>query len=219
MELSKQAKRMAARRGYLLSRYTSRHRAQWLKEVDAVKRERILLLDHGEACQILSAVEATARIPGDLAELGVASGASARLIAKHAGERTLHLFDTFEGLPAPETGDSAKFAAGDFRNHLEDVRKYLAGLNCRFYKGLFPATAAPVANLQFSFVHLDVDLYESTRAGLEFFYPRMSRGGIIISHDYLSADGVDRAVAEFFADKPEPVIEMVGGYQCLVVKL
>jgi len=219
VELSNRAKTFAARKGFLLSRYTSGHRARWLKEVDEVKRERILLLDHGEACQILSAVEATVRIPGDLAELGVASGASAKLIAAHAGQRVLHLFDTFAGLPAPDAADSAKFQAGDFHNQLEDVRQYLEGKNCRFYKGLFPATAAAVAGERFSFVHLDVDLYESTRAGLEFFYPRMSRGGIIISHDYLSAVGVNRAVAEFFADKPEPVIEMASGYQCLVVKV
>ena len=219
MDLRKTAKQFCAQRGYLLSRYNIGHRARWMKEVDQVKAERMLLLDHGEACQIISAVEATARIPGDMAELGVASGASARLILAHGGGRMLHLFDTFEGLPAPAAADSAKFAEGDFLNRLEDVQQYLAGANCRFHQGLFPATAAPVADRLFSFVHLDVDLYASTRAGLEFFYPRMSRGGIIISHDYLSADGVNRAVSEFFVDKPEPVVELVSGYQCMIVKL
>ena len=68
-------------------------------------------------------------------------------------------------------------------------------------------------------MHLDVDLYESTRAGLEFFYPRMTPGGIIISHDYLSADGVNRAFQEIFASKPERPLELVSGYQCMIVKL
>jgi O-methyltransferase len=67
-------------------------------------------------------------------------------------------------------------------------------------------------------VHLDADLYESTMAGLEFFYPRMPPGAILICHDYLSSEGVNAAFGEFFADKPEPVIELTG-YQCLVVKV
>ena len=58
---------------------------------------------------------------------------------------------------------------------------------------------------------------ESTIEALKFFYPRMSPGGVILCHDYLSAAGVDKAYAEFFADKVEPVIEL-SGYQCLVVK-
>lgn len=46
----------------------------------------------------------------------------------------------------------------------------------------------------------------------------MSPGGIILCHDFTSADGVDRALEEFFAGKPEPIIEL-SGYQCLIVKL
>ena len=62
------------------------------------------------------------------------------------------------------------------------------------------------------------DTYESTRSCLEFFYPRMNRGGIILSHDYINAAGVRKAFDEFFSDKSEPIIEM-SGTQCLIVKL
>jgi len=72
---------------------------------------------------------------------------------------------------------------------------------------------------KFAFVHLDVDLYQSTQDCLEWFYPRMSRGGVIVSHDYLSAtQGVKRVFDEFFADKPEPILELSGS-QCLVIKI
>jgi hypothetical protein len=70
----------------------------------------------------------------------------------------------------------------------------------------------------FSFVHLDADLYDSTIAGLQFFYPRMFPGAILICHDYLTAEGVNAAFTEFFAANPEPVIELTG-YQCMVVKV
>jgi hypothetical protein len=130
----------------------------------------------------------------------------------------LHLFDTFEGLPRVDAQkDSAKFLEGDFRGDLSYVRDYVGGDRVCYHKGLFPATASAVEDRTFAFVHLDVDLYQSTLDGLKFFFPRMARGGIIISHDYLSAEGVNLAFKEFFEDKPEPVIEL-SGYQCMVVK-
>jgi hypothetical protein len=86
-----------------------------------------------------------------------------------------------------------------------------------FYAGRFPETAGPVMERRFSFVNLDVDLYESTSAGLEFFYPRMVSGGMILSHDYSVLAGVRRAFDEFLADKPEGLVEMPTT-QCLVVK-
>lgn len=153
-----------------------------------------------------------------MAELGVAYGASAKMISEFALRRTLHLSDTFEGLPVVSEVDSPKFAKGQFLSRLEEVRKYLDGRNVCFHKGLFPDTAEAVKDQVFSFVHLDADLYESTIAGLRFFYPRMCPGAILICHDYLTSAGVNAALRDFFDDKPEPVIELTG-YQCMVVKL
>ena len=218
--LADRVKEFFASRSYLLVRYGGPHRQDWMDDVTRVKAENELLLNHCEACQLISAVVATTKIPGEIAELGVAYGASAKLVAKYAGGRQIHLFDTFDGLPPPADLDSTKFAAGDFKITLERVQAYLADMpkgQISYHQGYFPETAAPVADRKFSFVHLDADLYQSTMEALKFFYPRMSTGGIILCHDYLSAAGVDRAYAEFFADKTEPVIEL-SGYQCMVVK-
>jgi O-methyltransferase len=211
-------KLLFARRHYILVRYRDRHRAEWMDRVTAISGERTLLLNHCEACQLISALKATEKVAGDIAEVGVAYGASAKVLADYASARPLHLFDTFDGLPAPTSADSPKFLAGQFKSSLESVRSYLGGRQIHFYQGLFPATADPVKNKAFAFVHLDVDLYESTFACLQFFYPRLSPGGILISHDYLTSEGVNSAFKVFFADKPEPVIELTG-YQCMVVKL
>jgi O-methyltransferase len=59
---------------------------------------------------------------------------------------------------------------------------------------------------------------ESTLACLEFFYPRMIPGGIMLSHDYSILAGVRQAFTEFLTDKPEPVIELPST-QCMVIKL
>jgi O-methyltransferase len=211
-------RRFFASRQVLVTHYWGPDRNGWLARVNQVRAERESLLSHGDMLQIVSAVHATRDVPGDMVEFGVAYGASARLIGEYGGGRTLHLFDTFAGLPAPGRHDSPRFREGAYSCSLESVQKYLAGLPCRFYEGYFPSTAEPLKESVFSFVHLDVDLYESTLEGLKFFYPRMSRGGILISHDYQSSAGVDRAFREFFNRKPEPVVSL-NGFQCLVAKL
>lgn len=43
----------------------------------------------------------------------------------------------------------------------------------------------------FTFVSVDCDLYALTKAGLEFFFPRLSKGGMIICHDFLSEYGTE----------------------------
>lgn len=123
--------------------------------------------------------------PGEMAEVGVSAGSSAKLICEKKGDVPLHLFDTFDGLPKTCTNDEGFFEPGMFRAEQSKVEKYLSIYdNVHFHPGLFPATGDRVANKSFSFVFLDVDLYESTRNCLEFFGQRMIRGGTILSHDY-----------------------------------
>jgi O-methyltransferase len=199
--------------------YKDGERRPIIELIRRIKRERPMLIDDNEAYQIFMAVKQTGKIKGELAEVGVYKGGSAKLIRESDREKKLHLFDTFDGLPEVGEIDKPFFHEGQFAASLEDVKTYLK--SCKdvyFYKGLFPLTAKPVENKIFSFVHLDVDTYESTTSCLQFFYPRMNRGGIIISHDYINAPGVRKAFDEFFKDKVEPIIEMSGS-QCLIVKL
>lgn len=155
----------------------------------------------------------------EMAEVGVYQGGSARLICEAKGDTPLHLFDTFEGHPEVSDIDKPFYEKGQLKASLEKVQQYLAEYkNVYFHKGLFPVTAEPVENNRFSFVHLDVDLYESTLDGLGFFYPRMDKGGVIISHDYPAQPGVKRAFDDFFQDKPEPVMR-ISGNQALVVRM
>jgi hypothetical protein len=184
-----------------------------------IRNEVEFLLDDSESCQIFNAVVQSAKVPGDLVEVGVFRGGSAKLICEAKGGRPLHLFDTFEGLPSPGTGDSPRFTSGQYVGRLDEVRSYLESYqHVFFYKGCFPDTAGPIAERNFAFAHLDVDLYQSTFDCLQFLYPRMSRGGIIVSHDYSNAEGVRQAFDQFFADKAEPVLQ-VALSQALVVKL
>ena len=192
-----------------------------LSVIKKVKKETEMLLNDLQAYQIYMAVTKTEKIKGDIAEVGVYKGGSAKLICEMTKKKTVHLFDTFEGLPDLSPQDSEEqFQKGEYSAQLDYVKKVLKNYtHIQFYKGFFPSTAEPVKNKMFSFVHLDVDIYKSTLSSLAFFYFRMSRGGIIISHDYPSSKGVKKAFDEFYQDKPEHIIELPLCDQCIVIKL
>ena len=179
-----------------------------------------MILAYNEGCLIFTAVKSTEEIKGVLAEVGVFKGGSAKIICEAKGRRALHLFDTFEGMPEV-SGYDASYRKGQFKATLGSVKDFLKGYpNVHFHKGVFPENTKLLRNKKFAFVNLDVDIYESTLNCIKFFYPRMSKGGIIISHDYNypEAPGVKKAFGEFFKGKPEPIIELTGS-QCMVMKL
>lgn len=130
------------------------------------------------------------------------------------------MFDTFEGLPSTNEKDDVSMNKNQYSASYDLVSRYLQNYPRIFlHRGFFPReTSDRVKDKKFAFVHLDVDLYQSTLESLEFFYPRMSKGGIILSHDYSSLKGVNSAFNEFFADKPESIIELSTS-QCLVVRV
>jgi hypothetical protein len=187
--------------------------------ISRVRRERRWLLTSNEAFTVYSLARAQSKQDAALAEVGTYQGGSAKMICEAKGDRPLHVFDTFEGLPQAAAQDGNVHRENQYSCSLESVRSYLAGYpNVSFYKGRFPTTSGPVENLRFSFAHFDVDLYEGTLACLHFFYPRMVPGGVMLSHDYSILSGVRAAFAEFLHDKPEPLIELPTT-QCMVVKL
>ena len=161
-----------------------------------------------------------------MAELGSYRGGVAKLICELKSPATeLHLFDTWEGLPF-SSGEEPLWKKGNFAAPFDEVRSYLGVYkNVFFHKGVFPETAAPVKNKKFSLVLIDFDLGECIKDALEFFYPRMKKGGFIVVHDYgvsgcrgTRACEVKRAVDGFFEDKPEIVLK-VNDAQALIQKV
>ncbi|MDZ4778846.1 MAG: TylF/MycF/NovP-related O-methyltransferase [Planctomycetia bacterium] len=184
-----------------------------------VRRERRWLVTANEAFLVYSLARSTAKLSGSMAEVGVYQGGSAKMICEAKGETPLHLFDTFEGLPESSAADNHVHVPGQYACSLGSVRTYLSGYsNVHFHKGRFPDGTLPLANARFSFVHFDVDLYQSTLDCLRFFYERMLPGGVMLSHDYSILAGVRQAFAEFLADKAEELVELPST-QCLVIKL
>ena len=188
-----------------------------MKLIRGVRRGRESLLSGNEAFTVFSLARAQAALPGSMAEVGVFQGCSARLISLASGGKPLHLFDTFAGLPEPEKHEQDRMRQGHYAASLDGVQAFLRDRpGISYHHGLFPDTAGPCEGERFAFVHLDVDLKSSTRACLEFFYPRMVPGGIILTHDHSYLTGVREAFAEFLEGRPERVIELASSQAMLV---
>lgn len=149
-------------------------------------------------------------VSGNFAELGVYKGESARVLHHMDPLRKIHLFDTFEGFPEQdlvgEEGVAATYTKENFADTgIEKVARFLdAGDRVVFHKGHFPETASALSDEKFAMVNIDADLYLPTLSALEFFYPRMSPGGVMLIHDYNTKwMGVIRAVDEFRRSIPE----------------
>lgn len=189
-----------------------------LKEIST--EDKPFLLNPSELYNIYGLAKFQNRIDGEFAEVGVFKGATAKAIceAKDPSKR-LFLFDTFEGLPEVDTIDKEMFSNNQYASGAEIVKAKLEGYeNIEIHKGYFPEeTGRFISDEAFAFVHLDVDIYQSTKESLAFFYPRLSKGGMIVSHDYHAA-GVRKAFDEFCTSLDIPVFQFSTS-QCLVQKL
>lgn len=154
-------------------------------------------------------------IPGAFVELGVFKGETAKIIHEMDASRNLHLFDTFDGFReedlSVENKKEGKYNTLNFSNtSLEEVKNHINGNDQVYYHaGYFPNSAKSLKETQFAFVHLDADLYQPTIAALNYFYPKLSDGGVIIIHDYNHTwDGIQKAVDEFSQSIPETFMEI-----------
>ena len=180
-----------------------------LEKIRLCRRSAESLLTGNEAFLLWSLARAQRGLDGAMAELGVYEGSSAQIMCEAKHDRPIYLFDTFAGLPQPDQSEDRLLRRGQYSASLWAVRNLLGHYaNVHFRPGLFPHSTDGIDGVRFSLVHLDSDLYSSTLAGLEFFYPRMVPGGIIIAHDYSTLPGVSQAFADFLGHEQESVIEL-----------
>jgi O-methyltransferase len=150
----------------------------------------------------------TLRLSGDVWECGVYRGGTAALLAEMmadcAPERKLYLFDTFAGMP-PTDANRDLHRAGEFADTSAEAVRHFVGnpATCNLRQGFIPHTFAGLDEHRIAFAHIDVDIYRSILDSLNFIWPRLTIGGIIVFDDYgfPSCPGARLAVDEFFADK------------------
>ncbi|MEI4272313.1 TylF/MycF/NovP-related O-methyltransferase [Klenkia sp. LSe6-5] len=127
---------------------------------------------------------ASVRTEGMYLEFGVATGGTLRIIAAAAQGREVFGFDSFEGLPERwrPGHDAGLFAMAE----LPQVEG--AELVVGWFSDTLPAFLqehpGPVA-----FLHLDADLYSSTRTVLEALGDRLRPGSVVLFDEYLNYPG------------------------------
>ena len=170
------------------------------------------------------------KLEGSTAECGVARGVGSALICKalegtYTDKHRHYGFDAFAGLPSPSeldamnSGDSA-WEAGDLSHDGVQAKAAFAEFDrAELRTGWIPHTFEGLEDEWFRFVHIDVDLYEATKDCIEFFYPRLVQGGVILldDHGLITCPGARQAVLEYFEASDVRVIDLATG-QGLVIK-
>lgn len=144
------------------------------------------------------------KIHGNTAELGVYQGEFAKYINRYFNDRKLYLFDTFEGFDERDKADIKEIGieAQNFTFKDTSINLVMSKMqnpeNVVVRKGYFPETTKGLED-KFCFVSIDADLYAPILSGLEYFYPRLEKGGYIFIHDFggYSFEGAKKAVLEF----------------------
>ena len=157
---------------------------------------------------ILYFLKKTNELPGDIAEFGVFNGGSLSFIAKNTPKhKQIYGIDSFEGLPKPRKGYDLH-REGEFKADYKSVlNRFSEFPNVRLIKGFFPNPEAEkiLKDTMFSFVHIDVDLYESDLNACRFFFPKMVKNGVMIFDDYrwVTTPGCKKAIDEYSSENKE----------------
>ncbi len=194
--------------GYHIEREDPQHPFLWSRDpgfLDVHRRVEGKTLVTPDRCFALYQwARMAAHLPGDFAELGVYRGGTAVLLAEAVKGKPLHLFDTFSGMPATN-GAVDVHREGDFSDtSLAAVQRlFTARDEVMFHAGRFPETAESAADRQFALVHVDVDIYQSVKDALDFFYPRLVPGGWMLfdDFDWERTPGVRKALDEFLSGR------------------
>nr|MBP3723991.1 class I SAM-dependent methyltransferase [Campylobacter sp.] len=128
------------------------------------------------------------KISGNVAELGVYKGDFACFLNAQLNDRKIYLFDTFSGFDQNDLDTNE--ICGDENVFKDTSVSYVLSRmpfknNIIIKKGYFPDTAKDLED-EFCFVSLDADLYKPIYFGLDYFYPRLAKGGYIFIHDFQS---------------------------------
>jgi len=170
---------------------------------------------------IYAAMAGALRLPGDVAECGVAAGGTAvglrALIEMVSPKKRLHLFDTFKQTPlyTDARNELAARAVESYSTLVTNVIARVGQEGVDYHAGLFSETM-PDFDKSLCFVHADSDLYESTLSIMEMVSRCVIPGGVVVWDDYGSewtgvTSALDKALkhAQWWAFKVEGLTQLV----------
>lgn len=150
------------------------------------------LVDVYRCYELWELVKRSSSIPGSVAEIGVWRGGTAAILCSantyvRPGEK-VHLFDTFSGVVKPIEGKDTLYQGGEHADTSVDVVYDLmnkVGISTfQEHVGIFPDETGNMFPNQLRLCHIDVDTYGSAKDCMDFTWPRLSRGGMLVFDDY-----------------------------------
>jgi hypothetical protein len=133
-------------------------------------------------------------------EFGTYAGMSIHFVADLCKKRFIGI-DSFEGVSEPGKHDTEYFKTLKLDIELSIAQKTMKShKNVELYKGWIPKVFENIDILTYSYAHIDVDLYEPTKQSIEYIWPKIINGGVLICDDYGSYKtiGARKAMIEYF---------------------
>jgi O-methyltransferase len=163
---------------------------------------------------------------GDVLEVGVWRGGTGCLLAAKAQSLTknaaVFLCDTFTGVV--KAGELDNFYKGG--EHADTSKAIVAGLanslgldKVKILEGIFPdETGKIIEGNKICFCHIDVDVYQSAKDVINWVWPRLQVGGIIVFDDYgfHHCQGITQLVDELATKSDNLMLNNLNGHAVLI---
>jgi len=180
---------------------TTVHNNNFMLEPDFLKAEQAGAATgswdkiHWRVHTILWAVSHCKNIEGDFVECGTNKGGFAKAICEYLDfgsiNKTFYLLDTFKGLDEKLLTDDEK-AAGKMEHFrdiyldcFEQVKETFSFFsNVKLVRGAVPETLSQVTSERIAFLSVDMNNLRPEIAALEYFWDKLSKGGMIVLDDY-----------------------------------
>jgi len=154
---------------------------------------------HWRVHTILWAASHCKNIEGDFVECGSNKGGFARAICEYLSfkdvNKDFYLLDTFKGLATTHFNENEKKAGRDVvlqdaytDCYSEVVKTFQPFTNVKIIRGTVPETLVDVKSDKIAFLSVDMNCVEPELAALNFFWDKLSTGGMIVLDDYAYVD-------------------------------
>ncbi len=163
---------------------------------------------------------------GAIIEVGSWRGGSGTLMAKKSQmigiKNNVYLCDTFSGMVKTSEKDP-QYKGGEHSDcKIEDIEQLKQNLNLNnviVLKGIFPdETSKLLKDKKFRLIHLDLDVYESTKDAFNYLWPKLEIGGIVVFDDYgfVGCNGVIDFVNEVKVNEDRIFIHNLNGHAIFI---
>lgn len=157
-------------------------------------------------------------VSGDIVELGCYTGTTSlflrRVLELRRSDKELHVYDSFEGLPAKLSQDHSpageQFIAGELLATKKVLLMNFKKANLQspiVHKGWFEDLTPKDIPASICFAFLDGDYYSSVMSSLKLVWPLLRPGAVVVVDDYANEalPGAAKAVDEWLQNHPAQI--------------